>query len=152
MAFRQIQEPALEPGDRPLQPLTAELEVELQIRDRLVVPRAAGVELLGHVAQSLGEDLLDEAVYVFSPGLVEWGGVVLQFLPEPTQLLRELARLAPTQHARFVQGFRPRDASLEVLLNETPVEGKRAIERLERRVERLLEPASPKSGHGCSAR
>ena len=128
--------------ERALQHRQAPAEIEPQVERDLLVARAAGVQAAGGVAYPLHELPLDERVHVLVVARHEVR-VAATDLANVAQGRADGGGLLGGEHPGAFERLRPRDASLDVVLEQPPVEGERRLEPKDLLVGSTGEAAGP---------
>ena len=117
-------------------------QVEAQVQRHLFVPRTARVEPASDVAEAVDELPLDEGVHVLV-GTRDEPGIVPAAAADLDQRIADGGGLGGRQHAGPGQRLGPRQAALDVVLEQAPVEPERGLEAEDLLVGGALEPAGP---------
>ena len=121
-------------------------QVEPGVQGDLVVAAAGGVELAARVAQALGQDSLDKAVYILRRGVYRQPPLV-EVGQDAAESLNERGALRRGDHARLRQHRRVRHAAAYVLPVHPAVHGYGRVEVVRRLVERRVRAPCPELFH-----
>ncbi len=148
---RPLEQHALQRAQRRVLPLDDAPQVQAHVGHDLVVAAAPGVQLRPGVARQLGEPALDRHVDVLVL-VARHERAVLDLAADGGEPFFDGSPLRRVEHAGLLERVRVRDAALDVLAPEAPVEGQRRVEGHERGVALAGEATRARDAHGaCTA-